>query len=114
MVTWGFCLFIAWMAFVIAIGIAFLVWGWKRGDFQLAHESERRLPKSLEPRPSLQRKEAIGIGGLIGSRLRDRRQRRGVAGTPTFRPIPNYIVLGIAFIAEGTSWMIALRKLLEK
>jgi cation diffusion facilitator family transporter len=29
-------------------------------------------------------------------------------------PVPNYIVLGIAFLAEGTSWTIAMRKLLEK
>jgi cation diffusion facilitator family transporter len=29
-------------------------------------------------------------------------------------PTWNYVVLGIAFIAEGTSWVVALKKLLEK
>jgi cation diffusion facilitator family transporter len=29
-------------------------------------------------------------------------------------PIPNYVVLGIALVAEGSSWTIALKKLLEK
>jgi len=29
-------------------------------------------------------------------------------------PIWNYVVLGIAFVAEGTSWAIALKKFLEK
>jgi cation diffusion facilitator family transporter len=29
-------------------------------------------------------------------------------------PTWNYVVLGVAFVAEGTSWVVALRKLLEK
>jgi cation diffusion facilitator family transporter len=29
-------------------------------------------------------------------------------------PLPNYIVLGVAFLAEGTSWTIAMRKLFQK
>jgi cation diffusion facilitator family transporter len=29
-------------------------------------------------------------------------------------PLPNYIVLGIAFIAEGSSWIIAMRELLSE
>jgi cation diffusion facilitator family transporter len=29
-------------------------------------------------------------------------------------PLPNYIVLGVAFLAEGTSWAIGMKKLLEK
>jgi hypothetical protein len=49
MVSWGFCLFLGWMLFVVAIGIAFLVWAWKQGDLQVAHTAEGRKPKASEP-----------------------------------------------------------------
>jgi hypothetical protein len=49
MVSWGFYLFLGWMLFVVAIGIAFLVWAWKQGDVQIARTAEDRKPKASEP-----------------------------------------------------------------
>jgi hypothetical protein len=44
----GFCLFIIWMLFVVAVGVAFLVWGWQRGDFQIATGRTDQKPENSE------------------------------------------------------------------
>jgi hypothetical protein len=45
----GFCLFVLWMLFVIAVGVAFLAWAWKQGEFRIAAIAWGREPRTREP-----------------------------------------------------------------
>jgi hypothetical protein len=49
MLTWGFCLFVGWLLGVAAIGITFLVWAWKRGEFQIAARAGDQEHTGAEP-----------------------------------------------------------------
>jgi len=42
---------VGWMAFVALTGIAFLVWGWKRGQFRDIEEAKYRMLEEREPEP---------------------------------------------------------------
>jgi hypothetical protein len=30
------CIFVVWMVFVVWVGVAFLLWAWRRGDLRIA------------------------------------------------------------------------------
>jgi hypothetical protein len=50
----GLCLFVTWMLFVIGVGFAFLLWAWKRGEYQFASSSARQNSRSSEAQDTLQ------------------------------------------------------------
>jgi cbb3-type cytochrome oxidase maturation protein len=51
---------VGWMAFVALTGVAFLVWGWRRGQFRDIEEAKYRMLEEREPEPWPERK-----GGLL-------------------------------------------------
>jgi len=47
----GIWLLIAWMILMACIGIAFLVWGWRKGQFHDIEEPKFRMLDEKEPEP---------------------------------------------------------------
>jgi cbb3-type cytochrome oxidase maturation protein len=59
MMPLGMWVVVGWMAFVALTGVAFLVWGWRRGQFRDVEEAKYRMLEEREPEPWPERK-----GGL--------------------------------------------------
>jgi nitrogen fixation-related uncharacterized protein len=59
MMPLGMWVVVGWMAFVALTGVAFLVWGWRRGQFRNIEEAKYRMLEEREPEPWPERK-----GGL--------------------------------------------------
>jgi cbb3-type cytochrome oxidase maturation protein len=59
MMPLGMWVVVGWMAFVALTGVAFLVWGWRRGQFRDIEEAKYRMLEEREPEPWPERK-----GGL--------------------------------------------------
>ncbi len=47
---------VGWMIFVTLTGIAFVVWGWQRGQFIDVEEAKYRMLEDREPEPWPERK----------------------------------------------------------
>ena len=47
----GIWLLVAWMILMALIGIAFLVWGWRKGQFRNIEEPKYRMLEDREPEP---------------------------------------------------------------
>jgi nitrogen fixation-related uncharacterized protein len=47
----GVWAFIGWMTFVTLTGVAFLIWGWTRGQFKDIEEAKYRMLEDREPEP---------------------------------------------------------------
>ncbi|MFL7795174.1 MAG: cbb3-type cytochrome oxidase assembly protein [Anaerolineae bacterium] len=60
MMPLGMWVVVGWMAFVALTGVAFLVWGWRRGQFRDIEEAKYRMLEEREPEPWPGRK-----GGLL-------------------------------------------------
>jgi cbb3-type cytochrome oxidase maturation protein len=60
MMPLGMWVVVGWMAFVALTGVAFLVWGWRRGQFRDIEEAKYRMLEEREPEPWPERK-----GGLL-------------------------------------------------
>jgi cbb3-type cytochrome oxidase maturation protein len=56
MMPLGMWMVVGWMVFVMLTGIAFLVWGWKSGQFKDIEEAKYRMLEDREPEPWPQRK----------------------------------------------------------
>lgn len=56
----GMWVVLGWMAFVILTGIAFLVWGWRTGQFRSIEEPKYRMLEDREPEPWPSDKEGDG------------------------------------------------------
>jgi cbb3-type cytochrome oxidase maturation protein len=59
MMPLGMWVVVGWMAFVALTGVAFLVWGWRCGQFRDIEEAKYRMLEEREPEPWPERK-----GGL--------------------------------------------------
>lgn len=51
MMPLGMWVVVGWMAFVALTGLAFLAWGWKRGQFRDIEEAKYRMLEEREPAP---------------------------------------------------------------
>jgi cbb3-type cytochrome oxidase maturation protein len=51
MMPLGMWVVVGWMAFVALTGVAFLVWGWRRGQFRDIEEAKYRMLEEREPEP---------------------------------------------------------------
>jgi cbb3-type cytochrome oxidase maturation protein len=51
MMPLGMWVVVGWMAFVALTGIAFLAWGWRRGQFRDVEEAKYRMLEEREPQP---------------------------------------------------------------
>jgi cbb3-type cytochrome oxidase maturation protein len=47
----GMWVVVGWMAFVALTGVAFIIWGWKRGQFRDIEEAKYRMLEDREPEP---------------------------------------------------------------
>ena len=47
----GIWVLVAWMIFMAFLGIAFLVWGWRKGQFRNVEEPKYRMLEEREPEP---------------------------------------------------------------
>jgi cbb3-type cytochrome oxidase maturation protein len=47
----GVWVFFGWMVLVAATGVAFLIWGWKSGQFKNVEEAKYRMLEDREPEP---------------------------------------------------------------
>jgi cbb3-type cytochrome oxidase maturation protein len=56
MMPLGMWMVVGWMVFVVLTGIAFLIWGWKSGQFTNIEEAKYRMLEDREPEPWPQRK----------------------------------------------------------
>jgi nitrogen fixation-related uncharacterized protein len=56
MMPLGMWVVVGWMAFVALTGVAFLVWGWRRGQFRNIEEAKYRMLEEREPEPWPERK----------------------------------------------------------
>jgi cbb3-type cytochrome oxidase maturation protein len=45
----GLWVVLGWMLFVALTGVAFLVWGWRRGQFRDIEEAKYRMLEDREP-----------------------------------------------------------------
>ncbi len=45
----GLWLVVGWMILVALTGVAFLIWGWKRGQFRDIEEAKYRMLEDREP-----------------------------------------------------------------
>jgi nitrogen fixation-related uncharacterized protein len=52
----GIWFLVAWMILMACIGIAFLVWGWWKGQFRNIEEPKYRMLEEREPEPWPRRK----------------------------------------------------------
>jgi cbb3-type cytochrome oxidase maturation protein len=62
MMPLGLWLVVAWMAVVTLSGLAFLLWGWRSGQFRNVEEAKFRMLEDREPEPwpTRERKTAGG------------------------------------------------------
>lgn len=51
MMPLGMWMVVGWMTFVTLTGVAFLIWGWKRGQFKDIEEAKYRMLEEREPEP---------------------------------------------------------------
>jgi cbb3-type cytochrome oxidase maturation protein len=51
MMPLGMWVVVGWMLFVILTGLAFLVWGWRTGQFRDIEEPKYRMLEDREPQP---------------------------------------------------------------
>jgi cbb3-type cytochrome oxidase maturation protein len=51
MMPLGMWMIVGWMVFVMLTGVAFLVWGWKSGQFKDIEEAKYRMLEDREPEP---------------------------------------------------------------
>jgi nitrogen fixation-related uncharacterized protein len=49
MMPLGMWVVVGWMILVALTGVAFLVWGWKRGQFRNIEEAKYRMLEEREP-----------------------------------------------------------------
>jgi nitrogen fixation-related uncharacterized protein len=56
MMPLGMWVVVGWMAFVALTGVAFLVWGWRRGQFHDVEEAKYHMLEEREPEPWPERK----------------------------------------------------------
>jgi cbb3-type cytochrome oxidase maturation protein len=56
MMPLGLWVLVGWMVFVVLTGIGFLVWGWKRGQFDDIEAAKYRMLEEREPEPWPDRK----------------------------------------------------------
>ena len=56
MMPLGMWVVVGWMAFVALTGVAFLVWGWRRGQIRDIEEAKYRMLEEREPEPWPERK----------------------------------------------------------
>jgi cbb3-type cytochrome oxidase maturation protein len=56
MMPLGMWMVVGWMVFVMLTGVAFLVWGWKSGQFQDIEEAKYRMLEDRDPEPWPERK----------------------------------------------------------
>ncbi len=47
----GVWLIASWMAFMVVVGVAFFVWGWRSGQFRDVEASKRTMLEDREPEP---------------------------------------------------------------
>jgi cbb3-type cytochrome oxidase maturation protein len=47
----GVWFLVAWMIFMVFLGIAFLIWGWRKGQFRNIEEPKYRMLEEREPEP---------------------------------------------------------------
>jgi cbb3-type cytochrome oxidase maturation protein len=47
----GLWVLIGWMIFMAFLGIAFIVWGWRQGQFRDIEEPKYRMLEEKEPQP---------------------------------------------------------------
>jgi cbb3-type cytochrome oxidase maturation protein len=55
----GVWVFFGWMVLVAATGVAFLIWGWKSGQFKNVEEAKYRMLEDREPEPWPDRKQKV-------------------------------------------------------
>ena len=51
MMPFGLWVFVGWMVLVALTGVAFLIWGWKRGQFKDVEEAKYKMLEDKEPEP---------------------------------------------------------------
>ena len=51
MMPLGLWVFVGWMVFVASTGVAFLIWGWQRGQFKNIEEAKYKMLEDKEPEP---------------------------------------------------------------
>jgi cbb3-type cytochrome oxidase maturation protein len=56
MMPLGMWMVVGWMVVVALTGVAFLVWGWKSGQFRDIEEAKYRMLEDKEPEPWPDRK----------------------------------------------------------
>jgi cbb3-type cytochrome oxidase maturation protein len=56
MMPLGMWVVVGWMVLVALTGVAFLVWGWKSGQFRDIEEAKYRMLEDKEPEPWPDRK----------------------------------------------------------
>jgi cbb3-type cytochrome oxidase maturation protein len=56
MMPLGMWVVVGWMILVALTGVAFLVWGWKRGQFHDIEEAKYKMLEDREPEPWPDRK----------------------------------------------------------
>ena len=56
MMPLGLWVVVGWMAFVMITGIAFIVWGWRRGQFHHIEDVKYRMLEDHDPQPWPDRK----------------------------------------------------------
>ena len=47
----GLWLLVGWMIFMALVGIAFIVWGWRKGQFRNIEEAKYKMLEDIEPQP---------------------------------------------------------------
>jgi hypothetical protein len=73
MISLGLCGFVVWLSFVIAVGVTFLVWAWKQGEFGIGASFSDSQSQDREP-------DTAPRGTEINRNGRLSRTRREVAG----------------------------------
>jgi cbb3-type cytochrome oxidase maturation protein len=51
MMPLGIWLLVVWMIFMALVGIAFILWGWRKGQFRNIEEAKYRMLEEDEPQP---------------------------------------------------------------
>jgi nitrogen fixation-related uncharacterized protein len=60
MMPLGLWMVVGWMAIVTLSGVAFLLWGWKTGQFRNIEEAKYRMLEDRAPLPWPQRSRKTG------------------------------------------------------
>ncbi len=47
----GLWLLVGWMIFMALVGIGFIVWGWRKGQFRNIEEAKYKMLEDIEPQP---------------------------------------------------------------